>query len=440
MWFMRRKWLIVIIACLTVAFNSAAIASSLVLGVDRDLAYGPLLKGKRIALMVNQSSLSAKGLHTIDKLLAEQQKYDFQIVKLFSVEHGLRGNQDAGFGDNNSIDQKSGLPIVSLYGRDVDGRERANPTEEQLANVDLVIYDLQDVGVRFYTYTVSMHYLLESLQKYHKQLIVFDRPNPVGQYVYGPILKEQYMSGIGIDPVPMVHGLTSGEFASMMVNEGWLTNFDHHSWQAHGQSAYQLPPEDLFVISMENYRHDQHYSLPVPPSPSLKTDLSIALYPSLGFFEATSVNTGRGSDHPFEQIAFSDPRFYLNTSYSVSDLIAKGGWPQAGKTVYGEKLSQTVAPTISYFVDWWFKFKQNDYQLAVNENEEKNYLANQQQYFVIRPLWLAKVTGDNQLLQQLLLATENGLNKKQTIELIEKKWQAELAEYNQLREKYRLYP
>jgi len=439
MWFQQKKWLVVILACLTFSFSSIATASSLALGVDRDSIYGPLLKGKNIALMVNQSSLDSQGNHTIDKLLAQQEKYGFKVVKLLSVEHGLRGKEEAGFGDNNSIDKKTGLPIISLYGRDADGRERANPTKEQLDDVDLVVYDLQDVGVRYFTYTVSMHYLLESLQKYQKELMVFDRPNPLGQYVYGPILKEQYMSGIGIDPVPMVHGLTSGEFANMMVNEGWLTNFDHRSWQAHQQSAYQFPPENLLIIPMENYQHDMPYSLPVPPSPSLKTDLSIALYPSLGFFEATSVNTGRGSEHPFEQIGFSDERFYVDTSYVVSDAIARGGWPQAGKTVYGEKLTQAVEPTIGYLVDWWFKFNQNGYQLAASESEEKNYLANQQLYFVSRPLWLAKVTGDNQLLQQLLSATKQGLNKEQTIEMIEKSWQPELNNYNQLREKYRLY-
>ncbi|WP_392563089.1 exo-beta-N-acetylmuramidase NamZ family protein [Orbus sturtevantii] len=410
------------------------------LGADRDAVYGPLLKGKNVALMVNQSSLDSKGVHTIDKLLAEQEKYGFKVVKLFSVEHGLRGKEEAGFGDSNSVDAKTGLPIISLYGRDSDGRERANPTQQQLDDVDVVIYDLQDVGVRYFTYTVSMHYLLESLQKYQKSLMVFDRPNPVGQYVYGPILKEPYMSGIGIDPVPMVHGLTSGEFAKMMVNEGWLTNFDHRSWQAHQQAEHQFPAEDLYVIAMENYQHDMPYSLPVPPSPSLTTDLSIALYPSLGFFEATSVNTGRGSEHPFEQIGFSDERFYVNTSYTVSDAIAKGGWPQAGKKVYGEKLSQSVQPTIGYLVDWWFKFQENGYKLSANENEEKDYLKNQQTYFVSRPLWLAKVAGDNQLLQQLLSATAQGLTKEQTIEMIEQSWQPELNDYNKLREQYRLYP
>ncbi|WP_392551912.1 DUF1343 domain-containing protein [Orbus wheelerorum] len=434
------KWITLIAIFITCSFTSVAATPNFKLGVDRDDVYGPLLKGKRIALMVNQSSLTSDGVHTIDKLLAQQEKYGFKVVKLFSVEHGLRGKEEAGFGDNNSIDAKTGLTVISLYGRDSDGRERANPTAQQLDDIDLVIYDLQDVGVRYFTYTVSMHYLLESLQKYQKQFMVFDRPNPVGQYVYGPILKEPYMSGIGIDPVPMVHGLTSGEFANMMVQEGWLTNFDHRSWSAHHQQKYQFPIDNLFIIPMANYQHDMPYSLPVPPSPSLKTDLSVALYPSLGFFEATSVNTGRGSDHPFEQIGFSDKRFYMNTHYNVSDAIAKGGWPQAGKTVYGERILQPVKPTVGYLVDWWFKFKQNGYQLAASEGEEKDYLLNQQRYFVSRPLWLAKVAGDNQLLQQLLLATKQGLNKEQTIEMIEQSWQAELNNYHQLREKYRLYP
>ncbi|WP_392559275.1 exo-beta-N-acetylmuramidase NamZ family protein [Orbus mooreae] len=440
MWLFLTKWRVLIALSLMLSLNCIATTPNLVLGVDRDSVYGPLLAGKNVALMVNQSSINEQGVHTIDKLLAEQQKYNFRIIKLFSVEHGLRGNEEAGFGDNDRVDVKTGLPIISLYGRDSHGRERANPTEEQLSNIDIVIYDLQDVGVRYFTYTVSMHYLLESLQKYQKELMIFDRPNPLGQYVYGPILKEPYISGIGIDPVPMVHGLTSGEFANMMVNEGWLTNFDHRSWQYHQQKSYQFPPDALFIIKMENYQQDMVYSLPIAPSPNLKTDLAISLYPSLGFFEATSVNSGRGSDYPFEQIGFSDPRFYVNATYSVSDTISKGGWPQAGKTVYGEKISTAESPTVKYFVDWWFKFQEHGYTLVVSPDEEKNYLTHQQCCFISRPQWLAKVTGDNKLLQQLLFATEQGLNRTQTISMIEQSWQLELADYYQLRDKYRLYP
>lgn len=209
---MRHLLLTVLFLCSSLAISAgyASAVPGIVLGVDQEQIYGPLLKNKRVGLMVNQSSINKQGRHTIDKLLAEQAKYQFTVTTLFSVEHGIRGNADAGLGDDNHIDKHSGLPIVSLYGRDEDGRSRAHPTEAQLANVDIVIYDLQDVGVRFFTYTISLHHMLESLQKYHKKMMVFDRPNPLGSHVYGPILEEANISGIGMHPIPMVHGLTSG--------------------------------------------------------------------------------------------------------------------------------------------------------------------------------------------------------------------------------------
>jgi len=440
-----KHFLQTLLLCLafTVGAGHASAAQSLVLGVDRAEVYGPLLKNKRVGLMVNQSSINKDGRHTIDKLLSEQAQYHFTVTTLFSVEHGLRGHADAGLGDNDHVDSQTQLPIVSLYGRDADGRARAHPTEAQLENVDIVIYDLQDVGVRFYTYTVSLHHMLESLQKYHKQLMVFDRPNPLGDRVYGPILEEENISGIGIDPVPMVHGLTSGEFARMIVNEGWLTHFDDSSWKAHGNPAYQLPPDDLMVIGMANYSHDQPYSLPVRPSPNLRSDLAIQLYPSLGFFEATSVNSGRGSDHPFEQLGFPDKQFRVNTCYHVDISQQKTGWPQAGKEVCGERLSADagpIAPTVRYFVEWWFKFKAAGYARVQPEQKEANYLDYQDSTFLIRPLWLAKVSGTRQMAALMIEAEKQGLSVDQTVTFLESQWRPGIDRYLKLRDKYRLYP
>lgn len=422
----------------------ASAAANMVLGVDQEQTYGPLLKGKRVGLMVNQSSINSEGRHTIDKLLAEQEKYHFTVTTLFSVEHGIRGKAEAGLGDDNHIDKQSGLPIISLYGRDEDGRARAHPTEAQLADVDIVIYDLQDVGVRFFTYTISLHHMLESLQKYHKQMMVFDRPNPLGNQVYGPILEEKNISGIGMHPIPMVHGLTSGEFARMIVGEGWLTHFADTDWQNVGVKEYQLPADDLMVIGMGNYTHDTPYSLPVRPSPNLRSDLAIQLYPSLGLFEATSVNMGRGSDHPFEQLGFPSRRFYINTCYPVDINQKKTGWPQAGKEVCGENLGATeitqVKPTIRYFVDWWSKFQQAGYAMVIPAAKEAQYLDYQEEFFLIRPLWLAKLTGTSHLVTLMNQASERKLSVDETVNFIESQWQPELERYLQLREKYRLYP
>ncbi|CND22417.1 alternate gene name: yzbB [Yersinia frederiksenii] len=432
--------------CLLFMINAsyADVSQKIILGVDQENVYGPLLKNKRVGLMVNQSSINREGRHTIDKLLSEQDKFHFTITTLFSVEHGIRGNADAGLGDDNHIDKQSGLPIISLYGRDKDGRVRAHPTEAQLSDVDVVIYDLQDVGVRYFTYTISMHHMLESLQKYHKQFMVFDRPNPLGNYVYGPILEEENISGIGMHPVPMVHGLTSGEFARMIVNEGWLTHFDDASWKAFGIKAYQFPPEDLAVIAMGNYTHESPYSLPVRPSPNLRSDLAIHLYPSLGIFEATSVNMGRGSDHPFEQLGFPSKKFYINTCYDVDINQQKTGWPHAGKEVCGERFSVTdmanIPPTIRYFVEWWFKFKDAGYSMVIPPQMEANYLDYQDEYFLIRPLWLAKLTGTRNLVKLMEAATERKLTIDETVDYLESNWQPGINNYLKLREKYKLYP
>lgn len=432
--------------CLLFMINAsyADVSQKIILGVDQENIYGPLLKNKRVGLMVNQSSINREGRHTIDKLLSEQDKFHFTVTTLFSVEHGIRGNADAGLGDDNHIDKQSGLPIISLYGRDKDGRVRAHPTEAQLSDVDVVIYDLQDVGVRYFTYTISMHHMLESLQKYHKQFMVFDRPNPLGNYVYGPILEEENISGIGMHPVPMVHGLTSGEFARMIVNEGWLTHFDDASWKAFGVKAYQFPPEDLTVIAMGNYTHESPYSLPVRPSPNLRSDLAIHLYPSLGIFEATSVNMGRGSDHPFEQLGFPSKRFYINTCYDVDINQHKTGWPHAGKEVCGERFAATdmanIPPTIRYFVEWWFKFKDAGYSMVIPPQMEANYLDYQDEYFLIRPLWLAKLTGTRNLVKLMEAATERKLTIDETVNYLESNWQPGINNYLKLREKYKLYP
>ncbi|WP_196062759.1 MULTISPECIES: exo-beta-N-acetylmuramidase NamZ domain-containing protein [unclassified Serratia (in: enterobacteria)] len=443
---MRHLLLTVLFLCSSLAISAghASAGPGIVLGVDQEHIYGPLLKNQRVGLMVNQSSINRQGRHTIDKLLSEQDKYQFTVTTLFSVEHGIRGNADAGLGDDNHLDKHSGLPIVSLYGRDEDGRSRAHPTEAQLANVDIVIYDLQDVGVRFFTYTISLHHMLESLQKYHKKMMVFDRPNPLGSHVYGPILEEANISGIGMHPIPMVHGLTSGEFARMITGEGWLTNFNDTNWQAFGIKDYQFPAKDLMVIGMANYTHDTPYSLPVRPSPNLRSDLAIHLYPSLGLFEATSVNMGRGSDHPFEQLGFPTRQFYVNTCYQVDINQQKTGWPQAGKEVCGEILTATdigqVKPTIRYLVDWWFKFKTAGYEMVIPAAKEAQYLDYQEEFFLIRPQWLAKLTGTSKLVTLLNDASERKLSVDETVKFIEAQWQPGVDSYLQLREKYKLYP
>ncbi|MBC5833176.1 exo-beta-N-acetylmuramidase NamZ family protein [Vibrio metschnikovii] len=438
-WFKTILTLIMSIGLL--ACNSDG-SNQLQLGVDRQDIYGPLLAGKNVGLMVNQSSLDSKGTHTIDKLVALESRYNFKVTTLFAVEHGIRGDKEAGEGDNDHIDDKTGLPIISLYGSD-NGRPRARPTEDQLSNVDIVIYDLQDVGVRFFTYTISMHRMMESIQAYGKAFMVFDRPNPNGDYVYGPLLEEENVSGIGIHPIPMVHGLTSGELATMIVGQGWLTGVDEYRWSLFGAEQYRLPVEKLHVITMKNYTHQQPYSLPINPSPNLATDLAIRLYPALGLFEATSVNMGRGSSFPHEQLGFPDPSFYINTQYHIDPSITAYGWPQGGKTVYGERFNyanpQHYRASIKEFVRWWLAFQHNAKSLAVAYDQEANYLDYQESHFVIRPAWLAKLIGTKSFLADLQSYSKEVTELESLVKKLELRWQKDLDDYRYLYNKYKIY-
>ncbi|VXD07347.1 conserved exported hypothetical protein [Enterobacterales bacterium 8AC] len=423
--------------------------NAIVLGIDQPEVYGPLLSGKRVALMVNQSSIDSSGQHAIEKLIALQTKYNFTVTTLFSVEHGLRGNEEAGFGDKDYIDPATGLQVWSLYGSDANGKRLAHPSEEKLANVDVVIFDLQDVGVRFFTYTISMQWMMESIQAYGKEFMVFDRPNPNGDSIYGPLLEQDNVSNIGIAPVPMAHGLTSGEFARMIVGQGWLKGVDNadNRWDLFGLPEYRLPASQLHVIAMKNYTHATPYSLPKPPSPNLRTDMAIRMYPSLALFEATSVNMGRGSDYPHEQTGYPDNQFYINTEYQIDSGLTALGWPQGGQYVWGQSYRQEVTgvspqqrkPSIQPFVQWWFNMEKYGYKTYVGYGQESQYLQNADRYYVIRPAWLAKLVGSKSFLEALKAASENNLTEEETIRQIEAGWETDLQAYKAMRQKYILY-
>lgn len=236
--------------------------------------YLPFLEGKRVAVCGNQTSVVGK-THLVDTLLSR----NVNIVKLFCPEHGFRGQAEAGATIASGKDPLTGLPVVSLYGKN------KKPTAEQLQNVDIVLFDLQDVGCRFYTYISTLHYVMEAAAENGVKVVVLDRPNPNGFYVDGPVLDPQYKSFVGMHPVPVVYGMTIGEYARMINGEKWLAN------------GVQC---DLSVILLEGYTHETRYVLPVAPSPNLQTVEAVYLYPSLCFFEGTNVSVGRGTDHPFE--------------------------------------------------------------------------------------------------------------------------------------------
>lgn len=254
-------------------------------GAQRSSAYLPILQGKRVALVVNQTSVVYK-MHLADSL-----KYaGIQIKKIFAPEHGFRGKAEAGAHLDNYIDKKSGLSVVSLYGK------HFKPTAEELADVDWVVFDIQDVGCRFYTYLSTLHYVMEACAENGKDLLLLDRPNPNGFYVDGPLLEPAFRSFVGMHPIPIVHGMTLGELARMINGEKWLKD--------------SLTCR-LTVIPCYGYTHSMLYEPPIPPSPNLRTLNAIYLYPSLCLFEGTDVSVGRGTDKPFEYIGkpeFSEGR------------------------------------------------------------------------------------------------------------------------------------
>lgn len=250
----------------------------ILVGAGRTDLYIPLIRGKRVAVVTNQTGMIGQ-THLVDSLLA----IGMNVVKVFAPEHGFRGEADAGEHVADERDSRTGLPVISLYGAN------KKPKPAQLADVDVLVFDIQDVGVRFFTYISTLHYVMEAVAEQHKQLIVLDRPNPNGFYVDGPVLDTAFASFVGMDPVPLVHGMTIGEYARMINGEGWLKG---------GVKC------ELTVIPCLGYGHASYYELPVKPSPNLPNMAAVFLYPALGLFEGTAVSVGRGTDLPFQCIGY----------------------------------------------------------------------------------------------------------------------------------------
>jgi len=263
-------------------------------GAERLNEYLPLIKGKRVGIVANHTSM-VNNVHLVDTLLTLK----INVVKVFAPEHGFRGMADAGEKVSTDTDEKTGLPCISLYGKN------KKPTADQLADVDVVLFDIQDVGARFYTYISTMSYVMEACAENNKQIIVLDRPNPNGHYVDGPINKKTG-SFVGLHPIPVVHGMTVGEYAMMVNGEKWLAN------------GIQC---NLKVITVEEYDHNSLYAVPIAPSPNLKTLGAIYLYPTTCLFEGTDLSVGRGTENPFIYIGHPD---YNNYSFSFTPISMPG--------------------------------------------------------------------------------------------------------------------
>jgi uncharacterized protein YbbC (DUF1343 family) len=372
-------------------------------GANQTDKYLPLLRGKNVAIVANNTSVIFKSdnnqfyQHLIDSLLS----LNIKINKIFTPEHGLRGIIDGGEEIKNGIDEKTGLPVVSLYGDNNNHGNNNKPSNEQLENIDLVLFDIQDVGVRFYTYLSTLHYIMEACAENGIPVIVLDRPNPNGHYIDGPILELEYKSFVGLHPVPIVYGMTIGEYAKMINGEKWLKN------------GVQC---NLTVIPLKNYTHNSTYSLPLRPSPNLPNDKSINLYASLCMFEGTNVSCGRGTETQFQ--VFGSP-------YLLSDIYNFTFTPQPNfgskkpknmnQECHGLDLSKTEnlnSLNFSWLID------------AYNSTAQKDKFFREKSFNLL--------AGTDKLKAQI----EQGL----TFEEIKALWQKDLLTFKKIREKYLLYP
>jgi len=365
--------------------------SSMILpAADQSDVYLPLLRNKKIGLVVNQTSVltNSNNIHLVDYLMME----GIEVVKVFVPEHGFRGNADAGEVVNNEIDKSTGLPLVSLYGN------QKKPSPQSLADIDLLIYDLQDVGVRFYTYISTLHYVMEGCAEAKKPLLILDRPNPNGNYIQGPVLKKGFESFVGMHPIPVVHGLTVGELAQMINGEGWLKD---------GVKC------EINVVPVKNWNHEKSYGLPIKPSPNLPNDLSIKLYPSLCFFEGTDVSVGRGTYYPFQVYGFPDTKYGDFTFTPVSIEGMSKTPPHQNKLCYGKDLRNES-------LDHEFTLKYLMHAYNVSGKKEKFF----NNFF-------DKLAGTDQLRKDILAGKSE--------EEIKTSWEKDLAAYRSIREKYVLY-
>ena len=372
--------------------HAQKLPTPITVGAERMDLLLPTLQGKRVALMVNQSSLvGSTGTHLVDTLLSQ----GINIVRLFVPEHGLRGKVDAGKNVRSGVDEKTGLPVVSLYG------QRKRPIPEMLADIDLLVFDLQDVGTRFYTYISSMHYLMEACAEEGKTFVVCDRPNP-NDFIDGPILEPDCRSFIGVDPLPVAHGMTVGELALMIDGERWLRG---------GNTCH------VKVIPMAGWSHGDPYELPVRPSPNLPNSRSIELYPSLCFFEATIMSVGRGTSKPFQAIGYPDKRFG-SIVYTPQIKLGEDSNPRhKGKLCYGTDYTSVSLPkrqiALGPLLDYYRKADSLGLQLI-----------NQRQLFDL-------LAGTKKLRQQL----SSGLSEEE----IRASWQAGLKDFQAKRARYLLY-
>ncbi len=377
-------------ACHNTASEGQTVQNRITPGAERLDLYGPILHNRKVGLVVNQTSTVSQ-THLVD----EFRDHKINVIRIFSPEHGFRGKADAGEQLSNEVDAVSGLPIVSLYGK------KKKPSLTDLNDIEILVFDIQDVGVRFYTYISTLHYVMEAAAEADIPLLVLDRPNPLISYMDGPVLESEYKSFVGMHPVPVVYGMTIGEYAQMINGEGWLE--DHKRCQ-------------LEVIPIDHYNRKASYILPIKPSPNLPNNIAIGHYPSLCFFEGTTVSIGRGTDFPFQVIGHPQ---LTESTFSFTPKSGPGSkYPKhEGLLCQGESL-QRVKPNMSKldlsYLQHYYK-NLNDQQVAFfNEDNFFNLLA-----------------GTDQLKKDII----SGKSEDE----IRASWQPGILDFQLMREKYLIY-
>ncbi|MFT5215493.1 MAG: hypothetical protein ACI83H_000602 [Glaciecola sp.] len=372
---------------------------SIIVGANRTSDYLPLLNGKRVGIVANQTSViftlrQAQGDNSYTHLVDSLVSLNVDVKKVFSPEHGFRGNADAGEHVEDGVDIKTGLPIISLHGKN------KKPSTESLQGLDILIFDIQDVGVRFYTYISTLHYIMEACAENNIPLIILDRPNPNGQYIDGPTLEKEHESFLGMHTIPLVHGMTIGEYAKMINGENWLVD------------GIQC---DLRVLEMTDYSHSRNYNLPIRPSPNLPNDQSIKLYPSLGLFEGTNINGGRGTEFQFQRYGapFLNPETMPFTYTPQANFGAK--YPKHKDVLcYGEDLSNAEVND-EMTLKWIIKAYQNSIDKSLFFNTDN----------------FTKHAGTATLQKQI----ESGMTEAK----IKATWQKDLESFKKTRSKYLIY-
>ena len=377
-------------------------SDSLKTAAERTGAYLPLLKGKNVGVFANQTSV-IKSSHLIDSLISS----GINIKKIFGPEHGFRGKADAGEHVNNAIDPKTGISIISLYGN------HKKPTVEDLKELDILVFDIQDVGVRFYTFISSLEYFIEAALENNIPLLILDRPNPNGFYVDGPVLDSKFKSFVGMQPVPVVYGLTLGEYALMLCGEKWLSEKANKNYQPGTGSLIK-------IITCENYSHKSKYILPINPSPNLRQMESIYLYPSTCFFEGTILSEGRGTDYPFQIFGHPD---LPDTLFSFTPKPNEGAKSSKcfNQKCYGWNLSGTTEEVLKSLDNKiQLKYLLDAYRLFPGKDS-----------FFLKNNFFHKLAGNDVLMEQI----KKGWSEDQ----IRKSWEPELNKYKAIRRKYLLY-